>query len=341
MKTCGEMAKARGKQLLFSSMVVFAGVVLPISSPSAAAELEKVTAAYSSPSGVFTPFWIQKEKGLDRKYGLEENLIYVAGGSKVAQVVMSGDLQFAGMGGGLVEAGLEGADLIFVSTPIDTFVFSLYSHPTIRTVADLKGKIVGATRVATATWYAAMEAMSRHGFEAQKDYKLIQTGGVPETLASIEGGKVQAGIVSPPTTLKARKAGLRELVNLADLKIPFVQSGVVVRRSYMKSNEKTVEAFLKGIVEAIKVIKTEKEYTKTLIGKYTRTKDPEVLEETYNAFAARFPANPLPSRPGMQSLVDAAVSVNPKAKSARAEEFFDSRILENLEKSGFIRSLYQ
>jgi len=340
MKTCGEMAKARGKRRLVSSMVVFAGIVLLISSPSAA-ELEKVNAAYSSPSGVFTPFWIQKEKGLDRKYGLEENLIYVAGGSKVAQVVMSGDLQFAGMGGGLVEAGLEGADLIFVATPIDTFIFSLYSHPSIRTVADLKGKIVGATRVATATWYAAMEAMSRYGFEAQKDYKLIQTGGVPETLASIEGGKVHAGIVSPPTTLKARKAGLRELVDLADLKIPFVQSGVVVRRSYMKNHEKTVEAFLKGIVEAIKAIKTEKEYTKTIVGKYTRTTNPEVLEETYNAFAARFPANPLPSRTAIQRLVDVAASVNPKARSARAEEFFDSRILENLEKSGFIRSLYQ
>lgn len=340
MKTCGKIRRKRSKGPLFSSTAMLAALVLLTAGPSVAAGLEKVNVAYSSVSGVFTPFWIQKEKGLDRKYGLEESLIYVASGSKVAQIVISGDLQFAAMGGGVVEAGLEGADLIFVAALIDNFVFSLYSHPTVRTVADLKGKIVGATRAATATWYAAVEAMRRHGFEAQKDYKLIQTGGVPETLAAIEGGKVQAGIVSPPTTLKARKAGLRELVNLADLKIPFVQSGVVLRRSYMKSNERTVQAFLQGIVEAIKVIKTEKEYTKTVIGKYTRTKDPEVLEETYNAFAGRFPSNPLPSRSGIQGLMDAAASVNPKARSARVEDFFDSRLLENLEKSGFLKSLH-
>ena len=63
-------------------------------------------------------------------------------------------------------------------------------------------------------------------------------------------------------------------------------------------------------------------------------------EETYNAFAGRFPSNPLPSRSGIQGLVDAAASVNPKARSARVEDFFDSRLLENLEKSGFLKSLH-
>lgn len=331
----------RGSAVVLCFLGVLACVLFLSAVPARAQERVKVRAAYSSPSGVFIPFWIQKEKGLDRKYGLDEELIFIAGGSKVAQVMLSGELQFAGMGAGLVEADLEGADLIYVATPIDRFVFSLYARPSIRSVADLKGKIVGATRVATATWYAAIEAMKRFGFEKGRDYRLLQTGGVPETLAAIKTGKVQAGIVSPPTTLKARRAGLKELVNLGDLNLPFVQSGIVVRRSYLRDHPRAVEDFLKGFVAAIHVIKTDRAYTERIIGKYTRTKDPEILAETYRAFAGRFPRDPLPSRAAVERMVEVAASVNSRAKSASPEEFYDSRILEHLEKSGFVSGFYR
>jgi ABC-type nitrate/sulfonate/bicarbonate transport system substrate-binding protein len=87
--------------------------------------------------------------------------------------------------------------------------------------------------------------------------------------------------MSEPFVREAERLGLRNLVSMANLKIPLHGNGVVTREAIIKSKRPMIAKFVRGITEAIYFIKNDKEATKAIIGKYTRFTDPEGLERTY------------------------------------------------------------
>lgn len=300
----------------------------------------KVRVAYSSASAVFLPYWVAVERGLYKRHGVDAELIYVAGGSKSIQALIAGEVQFAGIGTGSIEANIQGGGTVYVASFVNHFIFSLYGDPRVNGVRELKGSTIGVTRFGTATEYAARFALGRYGLNPDKDVTIIQTGGVPETLAAIASKAVQAGIVSPPTTLRARKLGLKEIINIGDLKLPFIQSGAVVQEGYIRSNREGVKKVSKALVEAISIIKNDKSFAKTVIGKYTRLRDDDLLEETYNALSGEFPKVPYTSIEALKVMVRIISELQKRNIPGPFERFADNSFLRELEKESFIDRLY-
>ncbi len=98
---------------------------------------------------------------------------------------------------------------------------------------------------------------------------------------------------------------------------------------------------MKAYVEAIAVMKKDKAATKAVIGKYTKTTDDAVLEESYNSFIKILPQAPAPTLQAIQVGLDQAALDNPKAKDADPNNFFDASWVNELDKSGFIAGLYK
>ncbi len=151
-------------------------------------------------------------------------------------------------------------------------------------------------------------------------------------------GKVQAAAVTPPATLQARKAKLKDLVDLSKLDMEYHVNGLVTTRKFLKSNEDTVRRFLRAYIEgAVRGMK-DKAFAMKTMGRYFRTDDREVLEETYEmVIKTGFNVPPYPS--GIASLLLEFEKTVPKAKTAKPEEFADSRLVKELEQSGFIKSV--
>jgi hypothetical protein len=113
---------------------------------------------------------------------------------------------------------------------------------------------------------------------------------------------------------------------------------VVTTRKFLKSNEDTVRRFLRAYIEgAVRGMK-DKAFAMKTMGKYFRTDDREVLEETYEmVIKTGFNVPPYPA--GIASLLLELEKTVPKAKTAKPEEFADSRLVKELEQSGFIKSV--
>ncbi|MBI3079725.1 MAG: ABC transporter substrate-binding protein [Deltaproteobacteria bacterium] len=299
------------------------------------AQSGRMPVAYSAVSGAFAPLWVAYEEGLFTKHGLQVTQSFIAGGSRVAQTLVARDVELAVMGGGAIEATLGGGDLLYVAGYVNTLVFSLYARPEVRRVEDLRGKVVGATRHGTATMYSAILVLRKFGLEPGREVRLLQTGGVPETLAAMQAGTVHAGVVSAPTTLRARAMGFRELVDIAAVGIPFVHEGVVTTRAYLAAQPKRAEAFLKGFVEGLRLYKANRDLAEKVISKYTRVRDPELLRETYETFARHFLLKPYVPREAIANMLQVIADQNPRARQARPEEFYDNRMLQGLEAAGF------
>ncbi len=297
-----------------------------------------VRMGYPQPSGAMMPIWVMSDAKIDHKYGVDLQNIYISGGARLTQTLVAGDIDLASSGGAVVNAILSGADIVCIAASIPTYGFSLYARPDVKDVSSLRGKVVGVMTKGASSDHAAVALLRRNNMQAGQDVKLLYLGGVREVLAALERGIVSAGVLSAPTTLMARRLGFKEIVNIADLKLPYVHSGVVVRRSLARQQPDRVRAFLKGYVVAIKVSNEDPETSKRALARYLATTDSAVIDEAYQSFRGVFPKVPYFSEEYIKSVL--SVTDHPKAATADPKEFFDNRFLKELEDSGFVQELY-
>jgi ABC-type nitrate/sulfonate/bicarbonate transport system substrate-binding protein len=205
-------------------------------------------------------------------------------------------------------------------------------------VADLKGKTIGVTRFATPAQYSAILALRKFGLEAERDAKLLQTGGIPNSLAAMQKGVVQAAVLTAPTTIQARALGYGEVADVGSLGISFIHVGVTLRKATLRDQPKQVEAFLKGFHEATRLMKSNEALANKITGRYTRVQDSERLKETYQSFAKHLASDLLVPREAIVDMMHFAVATDPRAAKAKPEEFYDNSALQRLEKTGFFKN---
>lgn len=297
-----------------------------------------VRVGYPQPSGAQIPLWIIPEAKLDQRYGVNVQVIYISGGARLTQTVVSGDIDMAMTGGAVVNGILSGAELVYIAIGVPTYGFSVYARPEIKDISDLRGKVLGVMTKGASSDHAATALLKQHGIKPLQDVKFLYLGGVREVLAALDKGVIPAGVISAPTTLMARRLGYKELVNIGSLGLPYVHNGIVTRRVLTRQNPELVKNFLKAYVAALKVAQDQPEVAKRALGRFLATKDTAIIEEAYQAFRPLFPKVPYLTDDIIRSVL--SVADHPRAAKADPKEFFDNRFLKELEESGFVQELY-
>ena len=323
-----------GRFIAFSS--VFS--ILIGSVAAHAAEMPLVRANYAAISGAFAPLWIAAEKGLFTKHGLNVDLRYIAPAT-ATQALLAKNLDIINPGGEIVEAGLNGEPVVFIAGILNRAVMSIYAKPEINSISALKGKVLGVTVPGATTDFAARVLLQQAGLAPGKDVKLLYLRGMPEILAGINQGNAVAGIFTAPTTLKARAAGLKELVNVTEKNIPMIHAALATTRDYLKTHRDPTQRFLRAYLEGIKIALTDAEFTKQMIAKYTKTPDPKDLESSYQAFLPAWERLPVVPAAAVQTMLNFAS--HPGGKAAKPESLIDNSVLTEIDKSGFIDKLYK
>lgn len=324
-RACSQMALTA----FVVSAVLMSGVGL--------AQEPTLRAVYNALSGAMSPIWIGQEAGLFSKHGVSVELKYLAATTAV-QGMLAGSDDVGLVGNQGIDAKLEGAEMVYVATGIPTFVFQLYGQPGINSVSDLKGKVVAVTQPAASTDYAARIVLQRNGLIPDKDVKILYAGNITALLSAMKSGNAQGGILSAPTSIQARAAGLKVIVNVTELKIPFLFTGILTLPRVVREKNEELTRFLRGYIEAIAVLRRSKDISTRALGKYLKTTDREVLDAVYEDYKNVFPQVPLMSVAEVKAVLD--VVKNPKARQMSPEDFFDNSIVEKIRTSGFIDSLY-
>lgn len=312
--------------------------VLAANSVVRGAELIPLRATYASVGGAFAPLWIAQDKGVFNKYGLAVELKYMLSATGT-QALLSGSADIVNPATELIEAGLGGARVAFIIGILNRAVLSIYSKPEFKQLSDLKGKTLGVTLPGSTTDLAARMLLQQAGLVPGKDVLITHLQGMPDMITALTQGRIDAGIVSAPTTLRAKAAGLKELVDITARNIPMIHAGLATTRDFIKSNPDKVKRYVQAYIEANKIARTDPETTKQVIGKWTKTENKEDLDETYNTYVKAWEQAPYVSVPAMQAVLNYAI--NPNAKTAKPEQFIDNSFIADLEKSGFIKDLYK
>jgi ABC-type nitrate/sulfonate/bicarbonate transport system substrate-binding protein len=314
---------------------------IPGSLDAQAASLAPLRVGYPSPSASFYPLFATKEAGLLEKYGFATEMVYVQG-VQLIQVHVSGQLDLSTVSSVVyLQASVEGADLIQVASSIDNQLMKVMVHPSISRPEDLKGKTLAVTRFGSLTDLLIRPALKKWGLEPQKDVKLIQIGRMPDIATAISQKSVDGGVISFPTSMQAEKLGLKTLLDFADSGYEVPATTVVVSRRYANANRDVVLRFLKAYMEGTQRLFTDRELGIRALRKYGGISDREMLATTYDLFTTRYIKKiPNVNPKGVQNSLEMIAENNPKAKSRRAEEFMDTSFMDELEKTGFIKSVW-
>ena len=303
---------------------------------------ERVRVGWAAMTSSHTPLWVAQDRGFLAKQGLSVESIFFGAGPPAMQALVAGDLDIVVTSApNVVNPRLGGAGTVMILSIIPTFIDHIVSAANITTTEQLKGKIGSVNRFGSISEMGLRLSLRRLGIDPEKDVKIVPAGGNPERLASISRGISQFTIMSEPFVREAERLGLRNLVSMANLKIPLHGNGLVTLEANIKSKRPTIAKFARGITEAIHFIKHEKEATKSIIGKYTRFSDPEGLERTYKNHMGVLLDVPYADPNGIKTLLDDMAPRNPKAAAADAKSFVDASFVQEMETTGFIKQLYK
>jgi len=323
-----------------SLTVITLTIILSISSVTFAQERARV--GWAAMTASHTPLWVAQEKGFLAKQGLLTESIFFSAGPPAMQALVAGDLDIVVTSApNVVNPRLGGADTVMILSIIPTFIDHIISAPSITNPEQLRGKIGSVNRFGTISDMGMRLSLKRLGIDPEKDVRIVPAGGNPERLAAISKGISQFTIMNEPFIKEAERLGFRDLVNMATLKIPLHGNGIVTREAIIKAKRPMVTKFARAITEAIHYIKTDKEGTKAIIGKYTKLTDPDGLERTYRNYTAVLLEVPNADPAGMKTLLDDMAPKNPKAAVADPKSFVDQSFVQEMEASGFIKQLYK
>jgi ABC-type nitrate/sulfonate/bicarbonate transport system substrate-binding protein len=308
-------------------------------SVASAQEPTRIVAGYSAISGHHSILWIAHEAGLFEKNGLKVEMVLIRSGTTHAQALVAGGTQISQLAGtsGLA-AGVAGADIAFVSMYLNTAPFIIYGN--VSKIADLKGKAIGVTRYGSTTDISARFALRKFGLQPEKDVALVQLEDYPGILGGIKSGRIAAGVFAPPFTDHAQGLGYKAIVNVAELGLEFPFAGLAAKKTYLREHADIVQRFLRAHIEALAVFKNNRDLTMKILKKYTGIEDPAVLASTVDFYAPKFPRAPYPTADGIRLALEQIALTDPRAKSAKPEEFMDIRFVKQLDENGFIKSLY-
>ena len=302
-----------------------------------AAEAPTLRGVYNALGGTMAVVWVAQDLGLFTKHGLQHSLEYLAATTAI-QAIAAGSEDIGLVGNQGIDVALEGADTVYVADTASRFIFQLYGDASIKSVADLKGKVVAATQPAASSDYALRILLRKNNLVPDKGVKIIYAGSSPALLSMLKGGNAVAGLMTAPATYAAQEVGLKQIVNVTDLNIPFIFVGVATTRRLLQQKPDTVMRYLRGYTEAISVVLRDKETTLKVMGKYMKMDNRQQVEAVYNEHAPVLQRVPYITKKVVEAVLDVVKS--PKGVQAKPEIFYDNSYIQKLEASGFINSLY-
>ena len=294
---------------------------------------------YAQASAAFTPIFVAQDERFFAKEGLEVSFTQVTGSTAVATLT-SGESQALVVGATEVaNFDATGGGLVMIAAGSNYPVFSLYVDKRVRSMTDLVGKKIAVTTAGTSTDTTAHIILEHFGLAGKVE--IISAGGtLSGIMAAMSAGIAAGGIVSPPTTAQAEAAGFTELVNGVRLGVPMTQSALTVTRGYLAANRETVLRMLRAYVTAWAFIRNPANEAKTesAIAHYTRA-TPEQAAVAYKAFFSVWQEKiPRVDPRGVTNAI--RFSRNPQVRKMTPASLVDDSLLQELVRSGFVKSLY-
>ncbi len=320
--------------VLFFIALISAGIT------TSAQALEKIRAAYPAVAPGLAPLWVTAEKGIWRTYGFDVETILMSGGARAVPALVSNSVQFLfGADTGVTTAVLQGIPLVRVGVTMNSLGSSLLTAPGIQSVQDLKGKILGISRGRDASYARLAKLLRDSGLDPNADVKFLSIGGGEGgRLSALKAGVIQGTMLFPPLDLIGRNEGLKVL---AKFDVPTPGGGINVTAAYLKQNRNLVINFLKGYMDGVRFMLRQKEESLKILHKYFKNSDMVAMGYLYDETTRRIEKELRANPESIRFHFEMTALDDPRAAKLSEKDFWDSSVVDEIHRSGFVEQLYK
>lgn len=285
--------------------------------------------------------YFTKDAKIFEKYGLDVDPVAVAGSGIASKALISGSVLISPIATPTVmTAVLAGSDMVILAHTMPGVIQSLVVRPDIKRSEDLRGKTIGVTTFGSLTDFLVKYLARQKGLNPDKDFTLLQIGTDSDRFLALQQGKIQGATLSHPNYIFAQRAGFHVLWDFFK-EVDYPWSEIVTTRTQIKQDRDLVMRYMRAHLEGIARFKQEPELAKKVIKKMLRLDDDSLAQESWELFAKHRIAAPYPNIKGMKTSYEYVAATRPGVYKHKPEEFVDSSFVEELDKSGFIKKLYE
>jgi NitT/TauT family transport system substrate-binding protein len=285
-------------------------------------------------------YWLAKEAGIFKKHGLDLDTIFINGSVRGIQSLIAGDLGYSGaVGTAVINANLAGGDVAIIQSQMNTLPYFIIGNANIKSPEGLKGRSAAVHIPGTSADFAMRLALMKVGIP-YKDIKAVTVGGAPARLAAVTQGQTDFTVVTDGEKIQGEKMGLKVIIDMAKLNVPFQFNCSVTTRKKIRENPDEVRRLVWSMAESIHYYKTHKEESIKVAQKYTRGMSRDILEGAYAANTALLVEDTYPTLEGLKGTLEVQAVTDPRAAKAKAEDFVELRFVDEMRKSGFVDKLY-
>jgi NitT/TauT family transport system substrate-binding protein len=325
-------------------VVGFAAVSVNKAAPAYAQRLEKLVIGYPAPVASLGIIDVMRKGGLFKKNGLDVDLVFIQGSPILTAAMVSGQVPLSFLGGAaIVASAVGGDDTVYLACGINTLYWRFFTTPDIKTIADLKGKTLGVTTIGSQEDSVIRFLLKERGLEYGRDFAVVAVGGAPTRLAALSKGVVHGSTFIPPQDIAAERLGLNPLIDMSKLGLYNPGSCFASTRTYIKTHRDTVMKVMKTFVEGLRFYRDpqNRDFVLKVTADFAQNRDPEVLRTTYDVVTRYQDRVPYVNMKGIEFMLKTLELRDPRAKTFDPANVVDSSFIQELEKTGFIDSVWK
>jgi len=243
---------------------------------------------------------LAEAKGFFREVGIAPQLVQMRSTLGLAGM-QSGSIDYFTAFVSTIRWAVQGAPLVGVLAAVDKPNFYLVSRPEIRTVADLKGKIVGVGSVGDINYIVTQKVLAAFGL-ATSDVNITAVGDFPLRMAALKTGAIQATMAAPPAPVIAKEWGFNVLAFSGDY-VDYPLAGLGTTVAKIKNSRSEVVAVLTAVLRGLNFIKSNRNETVSLIQKLLKM-DVKLAEAAYDLSLKSYSFSGTASDAGIKNVLD-------------------------------------
>jgi NitT/TauT family transport system substrate-binding protein len=314
---------------------------LPRSAVAQTRALKKINVGVPAISMGNIIIFFTKEAKIYEKHGMDAEAVVMSGSGIASRALIAGSVLISPIATpAVMNAVLAGSDMVILGHTMPGVIQALMVRPEIKRAEDLKGKTIGVTTFGSLGDFLVRYLARQKGLNPDKDFALRQIGADPERFISLKQGSIQAATLSHPTFILAQRAGFQVLWDFFK-EVEYPWSEIATTRTLIKQDRDLVMRYMRAHLEGIARFKQEPDLAKQVIKKMLRLDDESLAQESWELFAKHRLAAPYPNIKGMKTSYEYVAQTRPEVWKHKPEEFIDASFVEELDKSGYIKKLYE
>ena len=312
----------------------------------AASSSTKIIIGHAAVNPRVVPLWIAQEQGFFARNGLDAEVVFIRTGPILISALTAGRINIGYAAGEalVLASAASGADVKIIAAFTSRFNHDVVARPGITRPQDLRGKRFGVQSIGGGMWMRAMLALEHMGLEPERDgIQVLVLGDQTILLQALDTGTIDVATLDKVFTNILKPKGFSILLDLYQTNIPMIGMSALAQKSSIDKHPEIGESFLKAMLEglAFSVSPENKSTVIRTIMKRLKISDPPAAELAYLDIVNIMDRKPFPSLDGLRNVHRLYSSRDARTANVKPEEVIDNRILNKLDKVGFIDEIYR